>query len=214
MSGRAAEPIRVLVVDDHRLVRAGLSEIIARAGDIVVVGEAADGEAALHQAKALRPDVVLMDLQMPGMDGLDATRRLTKTLPGVHVLVLSALDAAPIPARLIEAGAEDFLHKNAAPEEVITAIREIARGCRRSVTKRAEVQDVFARLSGRELEVVLCLAEGLGTMAIAKRLCLSPQSVSTYRQRIYAKLEVDNEIEVVKAAARHGIVALGSMRGV
>ncbi len=213
MSGRAAEPIRVLVVDDHRLVRAGLSEIIARAEDIVVVGEAADGEAALHQAKALRPDVVLMDLQMPGMDGLEATRRLTRALPGVHVLVLSALDAAPIPARLMAVGAEDFLHKNAAPEEVITAIREVARGCRRAAAKSTGVEDIFSRLSVRELEVVLCLTEGLGTMATAERLCLSPQSVSTYRQRIYAKLGVDNEIEVVKAAARHGIVALGLLRG-
>lgn len=213
-----SEPIRVLIADDHRLVRAGMSELLRDEAGIEVVGEAGDGEAVLEMAPRLRPDVILMDVQMPRLGGIEATRRLNETQPEARVIAISALEADPVPARILEAGAWGFLGKGAEPAEVVTAVRRVADGERyvpAALAKRlalaqnpGEVQGQFVNLSRRELELVLYTAQGLGTLAVAQRLCLSPKTVSTYRRRVYDKLGVDNDIDLVKLAAGHGLITL------
>lgn len=213
-----SEPIRVMIADDHRLVRAGLSELLRDQPGIEVVGEAEDGEAVLDMAPRLKPDVILMDVQMPRLGGIEATRRLSTGHPEVRVIALSALDADPVPARIMEAGAWGFLGKSAEPDEVITAVRRVADGERyvpAALAKRlalssksGEALGRFMDLSRRELELVLYTAQGLGTLAIAQRLCLSPKTVSTYRRRVYDKLDVDNDIDLIKLAAGHGLITL------
>lgn len=213
-----SEPIRVLIADDHRLVRAGMSELLRDEPGIEVVGEAGDGEAVLEMAPRLRPDVILMDVQMPRLGGIEATRRLNETQPEARVIAISALEADPVPARIMEAGAWGFLGKGAEPEEVVTAVRRVADGERyvpAALAKRlalahgaAEAQGQFVNLSRRELELVLYTAQGMGTLAVAQRLSLSPKTVSTYRRRVYDKLGVDNDIDLIKLAAGHGLITL------
>lgn len=213
-----SELIRVLIADDHRLVRAGLSELLRDQPGIEVVGEAADGEAVLDLTPRLRPDVILMDVQMPRLGGIEATRRLSASQPEARVIAISALDADPVPARIMEAGAWGFLGKSAEPGEVIAAVRRVADGERYVPTALAkrlalskqsgEELGMFMSLSRRELELVLYTAQGLGTLAVAQRLCLSPKTVSTYRRRVYDKLGVDNDIDLVKLAAGHGLITL------
>jgi len=207
-----------LIADDHRLVRAGLSELLRDQPGIEVVGEAEDGEAVLDLTPRLRPDVILMDVQMPRLGGIEATRRLNATQPEARVIAISALDADPVPARIMEAGAWGFLGKSAEPAEVIAAVRRVADGERyvpAALAKRlalsqrsGEELGQFMNLSRRELELVLYTAQGLGTLAVAQRLCLSPKTVSTYRRRVYDKLGVDNDIDLVKLAAGHGLITL------
>lgn len=213
-----SEPIRVLIADDHRLVRAGMSELLREEPGIEVVGEAGDGEEVLEMAPRLRPDVILMDVQMPRLGGIEATRRLNESQPEARVIAISALEADPVPARIMEAGAWGFLGKGAEPGEVVTAVRRVADGERyvpAALAKRlalaqnaGEAQGQFVNLSRRELELVLYTAQGLGTLAVAQRLCLSPKTVSTYRRRVYDKLGVDNDIDLVKLAAGHGLITL------
>ncbi len=213
-----SEPIRVLIADDHRLVRAGLSELLRDQPGIEVVGEAEDGEAVLDMTPRLQPNVILMDVQMPRLGGIEATRRLNASQPQARVIAISALDADPVPARIMEAGAWGFLGKSAEPAEVIAAVRRVADGERyvpAALAKRlalsqrsGEELGQFMNLSRRELELVLYTAQGLGTLAVAQRLCLSPKTVSTYRRRVYDKLGVDNDIDLVKLAAGHGLITL------
>jgi len=207
-----------LIADDHRLVRAGLSELLRDQPGIEVVGEAEDGEAVLELTPRLQPNVILMDVQMPRLGGIEATRRLNATQPEARVIAISALDADPVPARIMEAGAWGFLGKSAEPAEVIAAVRRVADGERyvpAALAKRlalsqrsGEELGQFMNLSRRELELVLYTAQGLGTLAVAQRLCLSPKTVSTYRRRVYDKLGVDNDIDLVKLAAGHGLITL------
>lgn len=209
---------RVLVADDHRLVRAGMVELLRTIPGIEIVGEAPDGETVLELVPRLHPDVILMDVQMPGLGGIEATRRLAAAYPSARVIAVSVLDADPVPARMLEAGAFGFLSKDADPAEVIEAVRRVAGGERyvpETLARRlalaaapGQVPGMFARLSRRELELVLYTAQGLGTLAIAERLCLSPKTVSTYRRRVFDKLGVENDIDLVKMAAGHGLIAL------
>lgn len=214
----AAGNARVLVADDHRLVRAGMVELLRTIPGLEVVGEAPDGETVLELAPRLRPDVILMDVQMPGLGGIETTRRLASTYPAARVIAISVLDADPVPARMLEAGAFGFLSKDADPAEVIEAVRRVASGERyvpEALARRlalaagpGQAPGMFGRLSRRELELVLYTAQGLGTLAIAERLCLSPKTVSTYRRRVFDKLGVENDIDLVKLAAGHGLIAL------
>lgn len=212
------ESIRVLIADDHRLVRAGMSELLREEPGIEIIGEAGDGMEVLELAPRLRPDVILMDVQMPRLGGIETTRRLNETQPEARVIAISALDADPVPARIMEAGAWGFLGKGAEPAEVVTAVRRVADGERyvpAALAKRlalaekaGDAQGQFVNLSRRELELVLYTAQGLGTLAVAQRLSLSPKTVSTYRRRVYDKLGVDNDIDLIKLAAGHGLIRL------
>ncbi len=209
--------INVLLVDDHELVRTGIRRILEEAGDIHVVGEAASGDEALTQARKLNPDVVMMDVNMPGgMGGIEATRRLVRQMPEVKVIALTILDDDPFPARLNEAGARGYLTKGCPASEVLEAIRTVQRGQLYVASAVARKHMLagwgglaatpFEELSSREMQVTMMILEGQRTQEISDTLSLSPKTVSTYRQRIYEKLNAKNDVELTRLAFRHGII--------
>jgi two-component system invasion response regulator UvrY len=211
--------ITVLLVDDHELVRTGFRRILEAAADIEVVAEASSGEEALSQVAAFAPDVVLMDVKMPGMGGIEATRRIKTANPGVRVIGLTICENEPYPEQLHEAGAEGYLTKGCPAEELLDAIRSVTRGkhfvstelARRMGVATMEGRppgDPATKLSARELQVTLMICQAQTTREIADALCLSPKTVSTYRQRIYEKLQVANDVELTHLAVRHRLVTV------
>lgn len=209
--------IRVFLVDDHELVRTGIRRILEQTADIEVVGEAADGVGALKQIKKAAPDVVLMDLSMPGgMGGIEATRRLLRLLPTAKVIALTVLADDPFPARLREVGAAGYLTKGCPASEMIDAIRMVSRGrpyVDSALVRKHMLADwqglaatPFSELSSREMQVALMILEGHRTPAIAESLSLSPKTVSTYRQRIYDKFGIATDVELTRLAYRFGLI--------
>ncbi len=208
--------IKVLLVDDHELVRTGIRSILEGAADMQVVGEAAGGDDALKVARKLEPDVVMMDVNMPGMGGIEATRRMVRQLPSVKVIALTVLDDDPFPARLNEAGALGYLTKGCPASEMLDAIRMVNRGqpyVASSVARKHMLADwqglattPFEDLSFREMQVAMMILDGQRTQEISDGLCLSPKTVSTYRQRIYEKLGVKNDVELTRLAYRHNLI--------
>ncbi|WP_214323332.1 response regulator [Nonomuraea sediminis] len=198
--------MRVLIVDDHPIVRDGLRAALAGHDDLEVVGEAADGETALRLAAELRPDVVLMDLRMPGMDGVTAIRSLS----GTRVLVLTTFDTDVLPA--LAAGASGYLLKDAEPDELVRALRATHRGetvLAPAVAGRLAEhvrKPVRAALSKRELEVLRLVAGGATNREAASRLFISEASVKTHLLHIYAKLDVRDRAAAVGEAYRRGIL--------
>lgn len=212
--------IRVLVVDDHTIVRDGICALLALAGDIEVVGEAANGRDALEMAKELAPDVVLMDIAMPILSGLEATRRIHKEFPDIRVVALTQFDDKDYVFPFIEAGACGFLSKAAASSELTSAIRCVYRGesfLSPSVTKimieeyqqGAAVRDRsdhYEQLTDRERDVLKLVAEGYTTQEIADMLVISPKTVEGHRSSLMAKLDLHNRIDLVKYALRKGLI--------
>ena len=181
--------IRVLLVDDHRLVRASLRSVLDGADGVEVAGEAASGEDALDQARDAAPDVVLMDVNMPGIGGLEATRRLRMAAPGARVIALTAHRDDPYPAQMLDAGAAGYLTKECAPDELVDAIRRVAAGetwidgavARRLAGDRLARRPAgspLAALSARELQVLQMVTRGAATKDIAETLGLSPKTVT------------------------------------
>ncbi len=211
--------IRVLLVDDHDLVRTGVRGILEAAADIRVVGEASNGEQALQVVEALAPDVVLMDVQMPGLGGIEATRRLVRLVPTAKVIALTVHEEDPFPAHLREAGAAGYLTKKCAAREVLEAIRTVHQGrpyVATSVARKHILADwqgtsrtPFSELSAREMEVVLMVLQGRSSQEISDVLCLSPKTVGTYRMRLFEKLKVKGDVELTRLAIRYGILANG-----
>jgi two-component system invasion response regulator UvrY len=208
--------IRVLLVDDHELVRTGVKSILERAPDIEVVAEASTGEEAIELQKTSSPDVVLMDVSMPGIGGIEATRRLLVANPGISVIALTALDDDPFPSRLNEVGAKGFLTKGCPAQEMIHAVRMVYRGQRfisPGVAQRHTIKEwkscaanPFQGLSSRETQVLMQILDGRRNQEISDILCLSPKTVSTYRQRILEKLDIRNDVELTRLAYRHGLL--------
>ncbi|MEV5973750.1 response regulator transcription factor [Streptomyces sp. NPDC051921] len=205
MNAPAREPVRILLCDDHAVVRAGLLALLGSAPDIEVVGEAGSGEEAVAMASHLRPDVVLMDLQLgAGIDGVEATRRIAPT--GVHVLVLTTYDTDADITRAIEAGATGYLLKAERPEELFAAIHSAAQG--RTTLSAPVASRVMDRMRGaaapsltdRERDILGQLAHGLGNREIARALFISEATVKTHLGRIYAKLGVDTRAGAVAVA--------------
>ena len=208
--------IRVLVVDDHRLVRTGLSRMLAKVSGIDVVGEADSGEAAVVRVRQDRPNVVLMDIRLPGIGGLEATRRIVAADPGVRVLIVSAYDDHPFPAQAMRAGALGFLTKGASQDDLERAIRRVFAGQRyvsdtvaqqlalRSLDARAECP--FDLLSNREMQITLMVIGCRKVRQISQELHLSPKTVNSYRYRIFEKLRVASDVELALLAVRHGVV--------
>ncbi len=208
--------IRVLLVDDHKLVRTGIRLILEDTPDVRIAGEADSGEAAIALSRTLKADVVLMDVNMPGIGGFEATRKLLATQPDLKVIVVSVHATEPFPLRLMEAGAQGYLTKDCAADEIITAIRQVHAG-RRYITPAIAQQlalsavsrthgSPFEQLSQREIQVMLMTTGGESPQAIAEKLHLSPKTVSTYRTRLFQKLGVSNAVELTRLALRYGVI--------
>ncbi len=208
--------IRVLLVDDHKLIRTGIRLILEDTPDVRVVGEADSGESAIAMSRELKPDVVLMDVSMPGIGGLEATRKLLATQPDVKVIVVSVHATEPFPMRLMEAGAQGYLTKDCAAGEIIKAIRHVNAGQRYITSVIAQQLALsavggthgspFEQLSQRETQVMLMITGGESPQFIADKLHLSPKTVSTYRTRLFQKLGVANAVELTRLALRYGII--------
>jgi len=213
--------IRVLVVDDHTIVRDGICALLALAGDIEVAGEAANGSEALKMVKELSPDVVLMDISMPIIGGLEATRRIYKEFPRTKVLVLTQYDDKEYVFPVVEAGASGFISKAAASSELALGIRSVYHGdsyLSPSVAKllvedyqhgggRAS-HDPYEQLTDRERDVLKLVAEGYTTQEIADMLVVSIKTVEGHKTNLMAKLGIRNRIELVKYALRKGIITI------
>jgi len=213
------QKIRVLVVDDHTIVRDGICALLALAGDIEVVGEAANGSEVLKMVKELGPDVVLMDIAMPIMDGLEATRRIHKEFPRTRVLILTQYDDKEYVFPVIEAGASGFISKVAASSELASGIRSVFQGdsyLSPSVAKllvedyqhgRGRVtRDPYKQLTDRERDVLKLVVEGHTTQEIAGILFISLKTVEGHKTNLMAKLGIHNRTELVKYALRKGII--------
>jgi DNA-binding NarL/FixJ family response regulator len=206
--------IRIFLVDDHALVRAGMRMILSSQVDMEVVGEAETGEEALARIRDLKPDVVLCDLHLPGISGLEVTERIIKGGYGPRVVIVSVLEEGPIPKRVIEAGASGYVGKAGNSIELLNAVREVARGRRylaSGVAQHLALSSLggsgspFDSLSKRELEVAMLLLQGLRQEEIAKRLSLSAKTVNTHKSRLFEKLEIDDAMSLARLAQLYGL---------
>ncbi|MFQ5889558.1 MAG: response regulator [Gemmatimonadota bacterium] len=214
-----AERVRVLLADDHAVLRAGLAALIEAEPDLEVVGEAGDGEEAVDKARKLGPDVVVMDLSMPGMGGLEATRRIAALDLGARVLVLTAHAEETYLFPVLDAGGSGYVTKTRADTDLLRAIREVARGevflypsAAKLLLRRYQESEAGAeasplhRLSPREREVLALTAEGYSSSEIGERLFISPKTVDTYRSRIMQKLRLHHRTELVRFALKTGLL--------
>ena len=208
--------ISVLIVDDHDIVRAGVGRLLADVNGINVIGEASSGEEAVQAAREKRPNVVLMDVKMPGIGGLGATRRMLKDNPNIKIIALTVCGEEPFPTKLLQAGAAGYLTKGSDLDEMITAIRTVHAGNRYIGPEIAQqlalktVKDAdgspLDQLSERELQVMMMITGGLKVQEISDKLCLSPKTVNSYRYRLFDKLDVNSDVELTHLAIRHGIL--------
>ncbi|HXS52843.1 MAG TPA: response regulator transcription factor [Usitatibacter sp.] len=211
--------IRVLLVDDHAIVRDGLRFLLEAHDDFEVVGGAANGREAVRAARDLRPDVVIMDLAMPELNGTEATQQIHDTCPATQVLVLSMHSTAEHIYRAFQAGAQGYLLKESAGPELLSAVRTVHAGHRYLSQKIAgTVVDDYIRerhaasplesLSGRERQILQQIAEGKSSAETARALCLSPKTVETYRSRMMKKLGIPDFSALVRFAIQHGLTPL------
>ncbi|WP_460805633.1 response regulator [Microbulbifer agarilyticus] len=207
--------IKVLVVDDHDLVRMGISRMLGDVSDIEVVGEAKSGEDAIAFVRETPVDVVLMDVRMPGMGGLEATRKLIARFPQSRVIAVSALDDDLFPSRLIQAGAKGYVTKGADLEEMVRAIRSVVAGetfISSSMATKLALRSVsggsspFDELSERELQTAVMIVNGSKVAEIAETLTVSPKTVNTYRYRIFEKLGLNSDVELTLLAVKHHVL--------
>jgi len=216
------QKIKVLIVDDHTLVRDGIRALLALVADINVVGEAANGKEALEKVKRLAPDVVLMDLAMPIMSGLEATRRIRKRFPGTKVLALTQYEDREYIVPTIEAGARGFVSKTAAFSELASAIQAVYQGgsflspmaaaavveeCQQKVAIEGE-KDPYQNLTDREREMLKLVAEGYTAKEIADMLVISLRTVETHKTNLMKKLNIHNKADLIRFAIRKGIITL------
>jgi DNA-binding NarL/FixJ family response regulator len=211
-------PVTVMLADDHAVVRDGLRALLEGGNDLQVVAVAGNGREAVAEALRLRPDIVIMDIAMPELDGVEATRRIVERCPETRVLILSMYLSAEHIYRALQAGAQGYVLKESAGEEVVDAIRALRAGKRYLSHRITEtVIDDYLRegtnvspldsLSLRERDVLQLVVEGRTNAAIAQALSLSPKTVETYRARIMKKLKVRDTVELVKFSMRHGLIS-------
>lgn len=207
--------INVLVVDDHHLVRTSIAYLINQESDITVADEACDGESAEALCRDQSPDVVLMDLRMPGIGGLEATKRIHRRMPDIKLLVLTAHIEPSIARHVFDAGAAGFVTKTTAPEEMVAAIRHVFHGRRYvgnnmaqhlAIDTLSDDTNLFDRLSQRELQIALMVVNCQRVRDIATHLHLSPKTVNTYRYRLFDKLGISSDVELTHLALHHGLV--------
>lgn len=206
--------IRVFLLDDHALVRTGYRLILGQEKDIEIVGEAGSGEEGLPLIRRLKPQVVICDLHLPGISGLDITERIVRSDIGTHVLIVSVQEEGPMPRRLIEAGASGYLGKGCDAQELVRALREVARGRRylashvaqrMALAKLCGEDTPFDLLSPRELEVARMLCQGMRMEEIGRRLSLSGKTVATHKYRLYEKLGIKDTVALARLAGQHGV---------
>ena len=211
--------MRVLLADDHALFRAGLASLL-KAWGFEVVGQAGNGEEAIARARELHPDLIFMDINMPKMDGIDATRRIAEEMPECAVVMLTVLDDDKSVFEAVKAGARGYVIKSAPPAEVVEAIRVVARGggylspsravvvmqeFARVNRLRAHGKEVFAELSKREMEILALLGKGMRNREVAEELFISEKTVKNHVSSILAKLNVTDRIEAALLAVRYGL---------
>lgn len=213
--------IKVLVVDDHELVRTGISRILSDTNNIDVIGQAESGEEAIQISKEHCPDVILMDIRMPGIGGLEATRKILRQNPEIRVIAVTACDDNPFASRLLQAGASGYLTKGADAGEMVRAIIKVHSGqkyispeiAQRMALKpfQQDPASLFDELSEREMQITLMIVDCQKVSAISEKLFLSPKTVNSYRYRIFEKLNIDSDVELALLALRHGLVDSGSI---
>ena len=208
-------PIRVLLVDDHAIVRAGLCGLLQAAGQIEVVGQAESSEEACRIVAALKPDVIVLDISLPGVSGIEAIARLLRVLPTAGILILSMHESEPFPAMALERGALGYLSKRGAPEELVTAVRKVAAGQRylgnsvaqsMALSQLRKDRNPLSLLTTREVEIFVLLARGRSVSEIATAINLSPKTVHAHRANVMRKLEVRGIAELVQLAVRSGAI--------
>lgn len=208
--------INVLIVDDHALVRMGIRRLLDDLPDMAVVGEAEDGEGALEFIRTHKPDVVLLDMKMPGIDGWEVTRRLQKSHPQVKVIAVTALSTDCLPSRILQLGAMGYLTKESGSQDLAAAIRKVYQGERylsAEIAQKIAISSLqansdspFDALSEREMQVMLMITRGTAVQSIADRLFLSAKTINGYRYRIFDKLGIKNDVELTYLAMKHRLI--------
>lgn len=206
--------IRVYLVDDHALVRTGFRMLLSQHPEFSVVGEAGSGEEALNELRRLDVDVVLCDLHLPGISGLEVTDRLMRSGSSAKVIVVSAQEDGPLPRHVLNAGASGYLGKAAPADELLRALRDVGNGKRYISTAVAQQMAIssldakgspFEQLSVRELEIAMLLVQGLRMTVIANNLNLSAKTVATHKYNLFAKLRIDDIASLTRMALQHGL---------
>jgi two-component system response regulator NreC len=212
------EKIRVLLVDDHEVLRDGLRLLLEGESDIVVIGEAADGQQALERAKELGPDVIVMDLGLPDMSGIEVTRKIIRDDPEMKILVLSMHTKNEFVIKAIESGASGYVPKASTHESLLVAIRTVSGGERylhplaanalmeNYINQESSLQQRFQKLTEREQDVFRLSAKGFTSKEIGEQLIISPKTVDTYRQRAFEKLGIEHRSELIRLALNLGIL--------
>jgi len=213
------QPLRLMLVDDHPILRAGLRALLSAQSDFDVVAEAASGEEAIRLARTVRPDLILLDFSMPGLNGAEVVRGLKQEFSGVRVLAVSVHDELPIVHGVLDAGADGYLLKRSACDELVPAVRQVAAGMRYldpalprqtslpSVRRNAPPGLRLQLLSDRESEVVRLLAQGQSRKEVAQQLNLSPRTLETYRARAMEKLKLKTRADLIGYAMKRGWLA-------
>jgi DNA-binding NarL/FixJ family response regulator len=209
---------KILVVDDHDLVRMGIVRMLADIEGYQVVGDAKSGEEAVTKARTLLPDVVLMDVKMPGMGGLEATKKLLVVNPTLKIIAVTACDDDLYPTRLMQAGAVGYVTKGAEFSEITSAIDKVMRGdlymsnsiaqqlALKNFSGSSSQESPFEKLSQRELQTAMLIANGQKVNDIANTFCVSPKTVNSYRYRIFEKLDINSDVELTLLAVKHNLL--------
>lgn len=207
--------VEIIVIDDHDLVRFGLVRLLADVSGIRVVADGNSGQRAVDLAKEYEPDVILMDVRMPGMDGIEATKKIQRLFPEIKIIAVTACDDDPFPARLLQAGASGYLTKGASTDEMIQAIKTVMAGKKYltpTIAQKLALQSLgvsdnpFNDLSDREMQIATMICSCKKVQAISDTLCLSPKTVNTYRYRVFEKLSVTSDVELTHLAIRYGLL--------
>jgi two-component system invasion response regulator UvrY len=208
--------IQVMIVDDHELVRIAIARLLSDFSDIQVVSQVGSGEVAIKVAKEKKPDVILMDINMPGIGGIKAAQKILVNHPNIKIIALTAYTNEPFPASFLKAGAKGYLTKGTDPENMVKAIRDVAIGknyLEPAVAEQLALKNFSGShispmdvLSNRELDVMMMVIKGIQVQTIAETLCVSPKTVNSYRYRLYEKLNVQNDVELTLFAMRHSML--------
>ncbi len=208
--------INVFLVDDHELVRTGIRRIIEDVRGMKVVGEADSGESSVKWCRANHADVILMDMNMPGIGGLEATKKILRFNPDVKIIVLTIHTENPFPTKVMQAGAAGYLTKGSAPDEMVNAIRMVNSGQRYISPEIAQqmalsqfsanADNPFKELSERELQIMMMITKGQKVTDISEQLNLSPKTVNSYRYRLFNKLDIGGDVELTHLAIRYGML--------